>query len=535
MRRRCLMALVSPAPPLRGAAVVIVLLAASACAARGTALPTLEPEPESGGAAALVREGCYRCLEQALEIYERVAEAPWAPASTRRAAFETAVLLATRARELGIAAEPMLDRARRHAVLLPPAVSPAVPASAYLDAADLIVGELSGLDPEVRRQRSARLRPSGLDAERPPSRVALAAAPRTDLVAAYLSLAIDCQDARARRDVNVDAVLARHGDSPLIRFRLALCPVSGASPGALREENPRWLDTLFFEGRAELGRRPVADVAKVVELLTAAREAFPESPAIVLALGNAQNALSAYELALANFDAVIATTPTQREALLGRVVSLSYLSRHSDAIAAATRLIDLGTWLIGDAYYWRAWNRYHVYELDAAWSDVEAASKSNLDTAVFTLAGFVAYARKEPDTAVNRFDRAFELDPANCEAVWMSGVVHVDQQRWGEAAPKFSRGMTCFTSAAEQAAVEIAETERASYAETLKARRKAAAEKRLETARFRSAQSAFNAAQCYVRLGEKAFARTHVDVAADHEQLKEKAAALRATIEKMPW
>jgi tetratricopeptide (TPR) repeat protein len=275
-------------------------------------------------------------------------------------------------------------------------------------------------------------------------------------------------------------------------------------------------------------------VANVVELLAAAREAFPESPAIALALGNAQNALSAYESALASFAAVLETTPTQREAWLGRVVSLSYLSRHSDAIAAATHLIDLGTWLLGDAYYWRAWNRYHVYALDAAWSDVEASSKLNVDTAVFTLAGFIAYARKEPDTAVNRFARAFELDPANCEAVWMSGVVHVDEQRWGEAAPKFSRGMTCFTSAAEHAAAEIAETERAAYAEALKARRKAAAEKRLETSRFRSAQSAFNAAQCYVRLGEKVFARTHIDVAADHEQMKEKAAAIRATIEKLP-
>ena len=215
-------------------------------------------------------------------------------------------------------------------------------------------------------------------------------------------------------------------------------------------------------------------------------------------------------------------------------MSLSYLSRHPEAIAEATRLIGLGTWLIGDAYYWRAWNRFQLKELDTAWADIEEASKLNVDTSVFTLAGFIAYARKELEVAVNRLDRAFALDPTNCEAVWTAGLVHVDQQAFGDAAPKFSRGMTCFASAATQAESEIAETEKASYAEALKARRIAAAQKRVETARFRGAQSAFNAANCYLRLGQKVFALVHVDAAAEHPQLKEKAITLRATIEKLP-
>ena len=64
------------------------------------------------------------------------------------------------------------------------------------------------------------------------------------------------------------------------------------------------------------------------------------------------------------------------------------------------------------------------------------------------LAGLIAYARKELPTAVQRFDRAYEIDSSACDAAWMSGLVSIDQQELDDAAPKFTRGMSCFVSAA---------------------------------------------------------------------------------------
>ena len=66
--------------------------------------------------------------------------------------------------------------------------------------------------------------------------------------------------------------------------------------------------------------------------------------------------------------------------------------------------------------------------------------------------------------------------------------------------------MTCFGSAAAGARAEIARLKQASYAEALKARQIAAAQKRIDTAEHRGAQSAFNAANAYLRLGEKTLA-----------------------------
>lgn len=318
-----------------------------------------------------------------------------------------------------------------------------------------------------------------------------------------------------------------------MQYRLATCAVAGAaSLGAPREADPRWVDTLFFEGRRELESR-AGDAAMAAALLTAAREAFPASHAIVLALSRAQQALGEYEAALAGADSVIADVPTHRDALLARVENLSYLNRHDEAVATASRMIDLGTWHLGDAYYWRAWNEHHLRQLDAAWTDVEKALTLRSNTSVYMLAGFIAHSRKDLDTAVNRFERAFELDGSNCLAMFSCGMVHVEQQAWLPGSASFSRSMSCYTSDAAAARAEWARVQASSNAVERKARLAAAQEKRVASSEQLSAQSAFNAAQCYLRLGHKQRALNHVDLAATHPSLRDKAASLKAFIEKM--
>ncbi len=501
------------------------------CAARK---PSPQLIAELGKARTLVAEGCYRCLQEALSTYERLAAAPNAPPDAARGAFEAAFLLFARSKELGLPEEPARARAEALGSRLPPSPT-ALPPSAYFDALALITGEASGLDPGEREARGRARRlvwPS--DGTTPPARLTLTPALSTDLIAQYVALSVDCDDARLRKEVRADEVLARFGFT-LMRFRLTLCGFGTASFESFREADPRWVDTYFFEGRREILRRsPTPDVSKAADRFDSAHEAFPESTAITLALGNARNALSEYDVALSLFDSVLAPSPTHRDALLGRILSLSYLSRHYEAIAGATRMIELGTYHQGDAYYWRAWNRYNVHELPAAWDDVERAGKLMVNTSVYTLAGFIAYARHELDTAIDRLDRAYRLDNTNCEAVWTESLVHVDKEAFTPAAPKFGTAVKCFAAAAEQARREIAETQQAELAENVRARRIAAAQKRIDTSEHRRAQAAFNAASCYARLGQKGEATSFIELAAEHPLMKDKAAALKASIDKLP-
>jgi len=510
---------------------VLAWVLLSSCAARGPAPQLLT---DVGRAQALVAAGCYSCLTDALVIFERVAASPRAPLDVHKNAFEAALLLAVRSKELGVPEAEPLARARALATRVPPPVAPGLTPVEYLAAAELTPGESSGFDPESRERRARERRSTyGASAAEHVARTALTPAMASDRLAAYLAVAIDCDDARARKAINVDDVLQRHGTT-LMRYRLALCALGSDSLASIREADPRWRDTLFFEARREMTRQPIPDLGLAAGLFAQAHEAFPSSVAVTMGFATARNALSEYDAALALFDSVLADAPTHRDALLGRIMSLSYLARHPEAIASASHMIELGTWHIGDAYYWRAWNRYQLTELDPAWSDIERARQLNITSAVYMLAGVIAYARKELDTAVERLQRAYELDKENCEAVWTESLVYVEKQVWTLAAPRFALGVSCFTAAAAQARREIARMEQATVAEALKQQRIAATQKRVDTAEHRMAQSAFNAASSYLRLGEKAVALSHVDLAAEHPLLKEKAAALKATIEKLP-
>ena len=278
---------------------------------------------------------------------------------------------------------------------------------------------------------------------------ALDTATTTDLAAKYVALAIDCEQPKLADGVNIKQTLSAYEGVPLIRFRLGICGRPGVpDAGALRAADPRWTDTLYWEGRRELassiGR--AIDLPKVLSLYAEGRDAFPSSVMLTMAWANANMIGEEFEGALSGFDDVLASQPAHRDALNGRMQSLSYLLRHDDAAATATRLLDLGTWHIADANYWRAWNRYHLKNYDGAWADVENAIKGLSSSASICLR-IIGYARKIWDRRGSIRSR-YELDSQHLRRDWMSGLVSIDQDELRIAAPKFTRGMSCFVSAA---------------------------------------------------------------------------------------
>jgi tetratricopeptide (TPR) repeat protein len=522
-------------------ALACVVVIGSACAARG---PSPQVLAELGKADALLRQGCYTCLTEAQAIYTRLSAMPRPVPAARQGAFDAAVLIAIRQRELGMFPRATLDRARELAAALPPALPKAPPVavapSVILDAAELVIGDTGGLDPEQRAQFTGRAR---APIERTnPVRRALDAAVATNLVADYLALAIDCEHAALLESIDPAAILARRGGIPLMRFRLAICPKPGVPADAsIREADSRFADTLLFEARVARAGSPTTgiDLPQVVALLTPAHEAFPASFAITMMWADNNQSLAEFETALSGFDAVLSKAPAHRDALIGRTKSLSYLMRYDEAIVTATSLIDLGTWHIGDAYYWRAWNYYSLKNYEPAWQDVEKALTLLSNSSVYMLAGLIEYARVNLPMALQRFDHSFALDRTNCDAMWMSALVNVDQQAWAPASPKFSAAMSCFVAAASRAKFELEQLDAAilrgkKEPTPRQLKQRDTFQKQIITAEERAAQAAFNAAQGYARAGQKTVALNHIDIAIAHPKLKEKAEALKAAIEKLP-
>ena len=89
------------------------LLLVTQCAARAPAL-TPAQLADAGRAEALMRDGCYTCLREAVGIYARLIEpaARKTPERVLRGAFDTTVLLAVREKELGLS---RMRRSRGHA------------------------------------------------------------------------------------------------------------------------------------------------------------------------------------------------------------------------------------------------------------------------------------------------------------------------------------------------------------------------------------------------------------------------------------
>lgn len=507
---------------------VLVLLLFSGCAARG---PSPQLVAEIARAEALMAEGCYTCLKESLAVFEKHLQAKRPVVGVREHAFDAALLIALREKELGIPGDAAFVKARQ-------LVAPA--RQVVFDAAELITGDTTALDPEQRALVTGRNRPP-LEPDNPKRR-ALDPLAQTDLAAKYVALSIDCEQQKLIESVDMRGMTANYSGVPLMQFRLSTCGRPGSpNVAALRELNPRWTDTLYWEGRRELApsRGRAIDFPKALGFYAQGREAFPSSTMLTLAWANTSLAAEDFESALSGYDHVIKSFPTHRDALNGRMQSLSYLLRYQDGIAAATRLLDLGTWHIGDAYYWRAWNRYNIKEYDPAWEDVENAIKGVSNSRVYMLAGLIAYSRQTLPIAVERFDMAFKIDPSACDATWMSGLASIDLNELAVAAPKFTRGMTCFTSSARALRQDLERTEsavaeRGTPATAREQRTMERLKRDAENADEKSAQSAFNGAQCYARIGQKLMALSHADAAIAHPKMREKAEQLKAAIEKLP-
>ena len=498
------------------------------CAPKG---PSPQLIAEMAKAEALQSEGCYTCLNESLAIFEKLSAAKQPPAGVAEKRFDTALLIALREKELGIPSAEAMKIAQGLVV---------ASRQPLLDAAELVIGDSSGLDPEMRAFVTGRNRPPV--APDNAKRRALDAFPTADLAAKYVALAIDCEQQKLIESVDLKALASTYSGSPLMQFRLSICGRPFApNVAALRAGNPRWTDSLYWEARREMvaSLGQAIDLSKVIALYGQGREAFPSSLMLTMAWANANLSAEEYESALSGFEDVLKTFPTHRDAINGKMQSQSYLLRHQEAIATATHLLELGTWHIPDANYWRAWNRYQIKEYDAAWADVENAIKGLSNSRVYMLAGMIAYARKTLQTAVDRFDTAFAADPGACDAVWMSGLVSIDMNELAVAGPKFTRAMTCFVSAAaalrqNRAQVEQFIQKRGTPPTARDQRNLDRLQRDADNAQLKSAQSAFNGAQCYARTGGKGLALNLVDVAIAHPEMREKATALRAAIEKLP-
>lgn len=381
---------------------------------------------------ALVAGGCYSCLESAF--------AKASAAGLREQTFESALLLAARSKELGLPHARWIEAARG-----------SLPASGagWEKFIDIVLSV--PLDPFSADRDALIVENAATRRPRPVLeqwRRELAAGPGSAVFRTYLDLSLACGPwLYEERDAVTDQALAQYPDMDLVQYRAGICGRAAILTDLL-QRRPDYADAEFELGRAAL-QRERADQEEALRRFGAALAAFPGSPTIASAIGSVRQDREEWAEALEAYDAALAAVPTHRDALLGRTVSLSRLARHADAIDSATALIDLGSWFIPDAYYWRAWNAYQMADIAAARADVDRSKAGFRSPAALLLSGVIAWREKQVTFAETEFEAALAADFGYCEAALYLGEARAERRRWEDSLAAFQHAEQCFTLAME--------------------------------------------------------------------------------------
>jgi tetratricopeptide (TPR) repeat protein len=411
----------------RAALVMAALVIVTGCAARRPAPPPVAPAPPRvDDLTALIEQGCYRCLERAYE--QGLAR------GAAQHAFESAVLLTVRSKELGLPFSEWLARAREAA--------PDGPAAAlYLTIAD-------ALPPDRLSEERYTLFETGMRNVR--SSVAewrdeLRSGPGSELFRSYLELALVCAFGRVGENAQsytgeIDPLAA----VPLYQYAVGICDASKAPRlQVLRAANDAFVDADYALGRFLIEDPTSGDQEGGLRRLQSAAAAFPESAAMRVWIANTHRSWEEWAPALESYDAALALSPKHPDALIGRTIALSQLGRAQDAITTATTVIDGGQWMVGEAYYWRAWNRLRLGNLTMAREDADRALTQMANARVFVLSGVVEWRMRRLESAERDFQRAVTIDFGECEGAFDLGIVRDELGQRAESLAAFRQAGQC--------------------------------------------------------------------------------------------
>jgi tetratricopeptide (TPR) repeat protein len=428
-------------PRLRGSrscirlAISLLTLAlfASGCAKRRAVVVPTAPAapPPTRDIEGLIERGCFRCLEQALALAEERGHT--------RLAFEAASLLAVRATELGMPSESWMTRARTLAAA-EPTWAP------YLEMAAAIPPDpLRGVRDDLLVMNQGRNRARSL---LPAWHETLQTGSLSLPFRRYLELTLTCrldETAPATRMERLTALASALPDLPLLTYRLGSCDDRFQPQLAAVQSDPSgFVDADYMLGWYALRDSKAPDPDAAMRRFRTAAAAFPSSTSIPTAIGNLYQTWEDWTNALAAYDAALALLPSHPDAQIGRVISLSRLERHEEAIAAATRLIEGGQWHLGQAFYWRAWNHYNIGNNPAARSDADRTRTLMVNAGVFLLSGLIEWRFVHREPAENEFQEALKMDFGQCEAAFYLGGVRYELRKLAEALAAMNQAQQCY-------------------------------------------------------------------------------------------
>ena len=519
---------------------------------------------------ARIREGCYDCLLEARDIYQRVAVGKARPIVLAHL-FEAEVLIYARERELSLDAEATASRAR--AAALGAELPPAFEAARYLAIVDTVPGDQYGWPRAQVIQFRRQIAPINVQATAEaawltdePAAPAPAAKPAKNAPAAtslrlrqparqYLVATLDCVfDPAARpggpRPMRAGelppaqqpvrttaptppAATAASPAVPLVTYRRATCGRNNiAALEQVRAEVPRFVETSYFLAKIAVPTVKDNGGTKARQQIAEFYTRFPKSSSATYLSGYLTQLASGCKVALAFYEQTIALKPLHEDGMLGRTMCLSVTKRTDEAIASATHMITLRPVLYNyvDAYYWRAWNYHQLKKLAEARADINEAKSLAVTANILTLAGVIEHDQDDlpPSEKDLLAARGLADGERNCIAANYLGSVYFKKKEWKNSGQAFEWAMQCFQlGVLDSKAGLAAMLGRTDLDPEWKAQQIANFETAIKEDEEQSYMAAFNSANHYAAVDEVAKVRTLIEIAAKAPSIADKVAVIR--------
>lgn len=438
-----------------------------------------------------VLEGCYSCLLEARDVFARVAVGRARPLVIARL-FEVQVLIGMRERELALDSGEAFAKARALAAELPATYA----AVQYVDLAELLPPDGRGTPRTELAQFQRTLTPARF-AE---LKQGLATGEAGMAFRAYLSASLDCLAVTNRRDATSEARPIPTDTPPLVKFRMATCPM--LRPAALDEllkATPSFVEAGVFLAREPTLSITPTYVKNMRSWLMAAYGVFPRSPSVTYSIGMMNQTIGDCKAAIRFYEDTIALKDRHEDAALQRVICLGHLGQFVPAIEAATRIIDRRYYNIADAYYWRAWNHHRRGTLPDARADIDRARSMLFNSRVLTLGGVIKYDQDDLALAEADLTEAVRIDSAQCIAHWYLGLVTFKKTTWLPAAARFGQASVCYEKSADDNVGRLEAMRNSEFDEEFKASQIASFQAVIKEDRDQQWGAVLNAANAFAR------------------------------------
>jgi tetratricopeptide (TPR) repeat protein len=406
---------------------------------------------------ALYAAGSYSCLNDAYIIYEELLDVPFEQMAVAEKLLKTALLLSLRVKELGIVNNTYLRRAQELAVKYPNLLE----YESYLKVASCIPYSVKGvaggfleIGPNLNEYYD------WLKTSIKPLNQELKSSAESTEFHAYMYIAFYAAFFyHIGEEVNLMTFLDQFCDSAKIRYRLALYLNKDEDLlEAVLEENPSFEEIHLFLGESAYEEK---------KLLTAEghfRKAYniiPDSLSILVYLAGIHFALEEYDESVRFYEDALHLAPEYREALLGKAICLGYMGKHEYAILVLKKLIEMGRYYMGEAYFWLAWNQNEMEQIEEAEINVKKTEDYLVgDVGVLALQGVISYKLGKLKEAEAYLRQALTLQNNHCDSIYYMAKIDVVREEWENSGTHYEQAGICYGTQERALDARVREIER---------------------------------------------------------------------------